>query len=187
MADMFTVADLRARYPEITTDRYSDEQVQDAIDTATQAFERAADVAFTPRTETLTLTSGDARMVVLPRARVTSVTSVSGSTTGTVDTTGSQIIGGSIYLSTAPWLTTETLTVAVTHGYAEAPLQVVQAVKLLARQWLIDGPVDKRATQIPSADGGVLNLSTPGMFGAVFGIPAVDAALKQYRHTDLLL
>jgi hypothetical protein len=181
----FTVDDLRARYPEITAPKYSDADVQDAIDLATEAFEHAADVAFTPRTEVLTLTADDGYRLNIPRARVTAVTAVSGSSSGTVTLDG-QIIAGGLFINSSPWLTTETLTVTVTHGYTVTPKPVIRAVQLLARTWLIRGPVDDRATQIPSAEGGVINLATPGLFGSTFGIPFVDATLEQYRHHALV-
>jgi hypothetical protein len=185
MAEYVTVADLRARYSEITSPKYSDDDVQDAIDLATEAFEHAADVAFTPRTEVLTLTADDGYRLSIPRARVTAVSSVSGSSSGTVTLDG-QIIAGGLFINASPWLTTETLTVTVTHGYTTTPKPVIRAVQLLARTWLIRGPVDDRATQIPSAEGGVINLATPGLFGSTFGIPFVDATLEQYRHHALV-
>jgi len=179
-----TVGQMRTRYPELTVVKYADALVVEAIDLATEAFEQAADVAFSPRTSTLTLSSTDGSSLNVPVARVTGVTAAS-STNGTIDVTRSRLIAGS-YL-TGYWPTSENITVTVTHGYTVTPLRVIRAVMLLARTWLVRGPVDDRATQIPSADGGVINLSTPGVFGATFGIPEVDATLAEYRHDALVL
>jgi hypothetical protein len=182
MAEYVTVADLRARYAEITLPKYSDADVQDAIDLATEAFEHAADVAFTPRTEVLTLTADDGYRLSIPRARVTAVSSVSGSSSGTVTLDG-QIVAGGLFINSSPWLTTETLTVTVTHGYATTPKPVVRAVQALARHYLIRGQVDDRKTQMQDPRGdGIINLATPGFFGATFGVPFVDSVLEQYRH-----
>lgn len=180
----FTVADLRGRFSELTEGEYPNMLVDHAIALAVEAFEKAADVAFVPRSETVTLTSGDAWRLDLPRQKVTAITSISGSLSGAVPVDG-QIIG-SAFINANPWLPTETLTVVLTHGYAAPPEEVRWAVMLLARAWLIRGPSDDRRTQLPTEGGGVINLATPGMFGAEFAIPDVDRVLKQYRRHSLV-
>lgn len=178
----FSVAELRARFPELTIEDYPEATVSDAIALAVEAFEHAADVAFVPRTETFTLTSGNPLRLDLPRQKVTSIDSIEGSTTGTVAVDG-QIVGG-VFINANPWSPAETLTVTLTHGYDETPLEVRWAVMLMARNWLIRSPSDDRRTQLPTEGGGVINLATPGMFGAEFAIPDVDRVLKQYRKVS---
>lgn len=180
----FSIADLRARYPELTVEKYDDDQVQDAIDTATEAFERAADVAFSPTDTELVAYADHPTTLPLPLTHVTAVSAAEGATSGTIDLASTRVQGGSYLIGS--WPTGENVTLTVTHGYATPPLPVVRAVQLLARTWLVRGPVDDRATQIPAADGGVINLATPGLLGQVFGIPFVDATLQQYRHRDLV-
>jgi hypothetical protein len=181
-----TVAELRARFPNPLTDatKYPDATVQEAIDLAVESFEHAADVAFAPRTETLTLTSSQAGQLIIPRNKVTTVTSITGSTSGTITVDG-QLIGGTVFANANGWDTTETLTVEVTHGYADTPLEVKWAVGILARKRLLRGDLDDRATQLVD-NGGVVNLATPGLFGSEFGIPEVDAVLRRYQYVALI-
>jgi hypothetical protein len=68
------------------------------------------------------------------------------------------------------------------YGADEPPERVKRAVLLLAKNWLVNGPIDDRATAIPAGEaGGVITLATPGIRGANFGIPEVDAVVEQYR------
>lgn len=182
----FTVAELRARFTEVTEAKYSDAKVAEAIALAEEAFEDAADVAFITRTATSVVSTDEAARVSLPHNRVTSVTSVTGATSGAQTLTDLRITGGS-YLVGVAWPVNEDLTVVYEHGYDDLPLRVSQAVMLLARTWLINGPIDSRASQVSTGDGGVINLSTPGQFGAEFGLPEVDATLRLYRHHALVL
>lgn len=176
----FTSEDLRARFPEVTEVKYPDAKVDAAIELAEQAFEHAADVAFTTRTATVVASTDVSSRLSLPNNRVTSITSATGTSSGTVDLDGLRIVGGSYV--TGSWPVSEDVTVVYEHGYSEPPLRVVQAVMLLARTWLINGPIDSRASQLSTGDGGVINLATPGQFGSKFGIPEVDATLQDYRN-----
>lgn len=186
-ATYFTVADLRARFTEVTSLKYADAVVDDAIELAEEAFEHAADMAFITRDATSVVSTDVPSRLSLPHNRVTAVTSVTGATSGVLDVSDARITGGSYLTLAANWPTAEDLTVVYEHGYTTPPLRVKQAVMLLARTWLINGPIDARASQLSTGDGGVINLSTPGQFGAVFGIPEVDATLQQYKHVDLVL
>lgn len=186
MVDYLTVADMRARFPDPFSDtgKYPNQRVQDAIDLAAESFEHAADVAFSPRTETLDLAASSRTQIQLPRARVISVDTIVGSTSGSVTLDG-RIVAGCLFENANAWTAGETLTVTFTHGYPTAPLEVVFAVGLLARKRILRGDLDDRATQLQEANGGIVNLATPGMFGAEFGIPDVDAVLRRYRESAL--
>lgn len=183
----FTAAELRARFPEVTTEKYANGVVEDAIELAEDAFEHAADMAFITRTATTVMSTDVASRLSLPNNRVTGITSVTGATSGVLDVSDARIVGGSYVVISSNWPVDESLTVIYEHGHTTPPLRVARAVMLLARTWLINGPIDSRASQLPTGDGGVINLSTPGQFGAVFGIPEVDATLQQYKHVDLVL
>lgn len=183
----FTAAELRTKYAEITVPLYADGVVNEAIALAEDVLEEACDVAFTPRTATVVVSTDVAGRLVLPKNRVTSVTSVTGATTGAITLTDLRIVGGSYLVLPASWPVDENLTVVLTHGYATVPRRVKRAAKLLARQELIRGPVDDRATQLSVGDGGVINLSTPGVRGANTGIPEVDATIQQYKRVALVL
>lgn len=179
----FTVAELRARFSELTAEDYSDAVVAEAIALAVEAFEKAADVAFVPRTETITMTASTYPWRLdLPRQKVTEVSAITGSASGAITVDG-QLVGGA-FINTTAWAPTETLTVTLTHGYDEPPEEVRWAVMLLARAILIRSPSDDRRTQLPTEGGGVINLATPGMFGAEFAIADVDRVLRQYRKVS---
>lgn len=176
----FTVAELRERFTDDIED-YSDVEVQRAIDDAVEAYEKQAGLAFVPREATATITElVDARTIRLPRRLVRSIVSATGATTGTIDVSEARIRRRLVTLP-APWPTGEDITVVYEHGRDAPASRTVRATQLLARAWLIDGPVDDRATQLATAGGGVINLATPGLLGSVFGIPEVDATLQDDR------
>ncbi len=176
----FTVAELRERFTEDLED-YDDAEVQAAIDDAVEAYENEAGLAFVPREATATITElVDACTIRLPRRLVRSITSATGATTGEIDVSEARIKRRLVTLPAA-WPAGEDIEVVYEHGRAAPASRTIRATQLLARSWLIDGPVDDRATQISAAGGGVINLATPGLLGSVFGIPEVDAALKTDR------
>lgn len=176
----FTVAELRARFTDDIED-YSDAQIQRAIDDAVEAYEKEAGLAFVPRQATATITElVDARTIRLPRRLVRSIVSATGVTTGAIDVSEARIKRRLVTLPAA-WPTGEDITVVYEHGRAAPASRTVRATQVLARAWLIDGPVDDRATQLATAGGGVINLATPGLLGSVFGIPEVDATLHADR------
>lgn len=175
----FTPAELRARYSDLDAATYPDEQIDDVRETAEEAIEHAADVAFEPRTSTAILTRRDRTRLRIPAAKVASVDSITG-TDGALDLTGGQLIDP--YYTLLTGLPEGPLTVTYTHGYATPPRRVKQAAMILTRAWLIDGPVDDRATSLAVEGGGTVTLATPGMRGAWVGIPEVDATINAYQH-----
>ena len=69
------------------------------------------------------------------------------------------------------------------HGYDRPPERIRRAALLLAKAWLVAGPVDDRAATFSSADGGTYGLVVEGRGSSPFGIPAVDAAVQEYSLT----
>jgi hypothetical protein len=181
-APYFTSAELRARYPEVAnTTSYPEATITARRQEVEERLERLCDVAFTPRTATAELVSGDGgtRLEVkhtTPRA----ITSASDAGT-TVDLTGVLVADGTFYLPAGWNVGVSNLTVTYTHGYDSPPPAVKEAAMLWVRELLVKGPVTDRATQIPTEDGGVINLATPGLFGSTTGIPAVDEVISEYR------
>jgi hypothetical protein len=72
------------------------------------------------------------------------------------------------------------VTVGYEHGYTSTPARISRAALMLARSWLVAGPVDDRASTFASVDGGTYSLVTAGRAGSLFGLPEVDAAVQQY-------
>lgn len=178
----FTVAELRAKYPEITTVKYSDAIVAEAIMRAEETIERACDVAFVPRVRTIDLFVGERAPLSLPNNHVRAVTSITGATSGVMDITDLRVVAGSYLSPPWGWSAFETVTVVYSHGLDEPPRRIVDAAMLYARQLVLKGPIDDRATQIPVDGGGVINLLLPGVRGSVTGIPEVDAAIQMYSE-----
>ncbi len=180
-----TVAEMRAKYPTLADDdKYPDDVVEDAIARAIETIEDECDVAFIPRETTSAVSSAvaDEQLLSLPKNRVRSATAAEASTSGELDITTARVVAGGYLERSIGWPAGETITVTFTHGYDQPPRRITDAVKLYARSLILDGPVDKRATQISAADGGVINLLTPGLRGSITGIPEVDAAIEQYRE-----
>lgn len=185
MADpYFTVAEFRARYPDLTiANGYTDAKITEYRDLAEQAFEHAAGVAFVPRQATTTVNnrSSTVALVLPPQLRTVTAGSVDG-----VALTASELAdlvadpAGVLYRSTTSsgW-TRSKITVTYQHGYDAPPLRVKAAVMLLAKTWMVRGPVDDRATQI-ATDGATINLATPGVRGSWTGVPEVDATIDDY-------
>jgi hypothetical protein len=180
----FTAAEFRTRYPDLTESRYPDATIDAWRTTAEQAFEKAAGVAFVPRqaTEALYAANGTDRVLKANHRLVRAVSTATDSAGDAVDVTDSLADGSWLSLTNGWPLDDGPVTVTYTYGYDAPPEPVKQAVMMLTRVWMVEGPVTARATQIPTDTGGTINLATPGQFGSEFGVPAVDEILELYRR-----
>jgi hypothetical protein len=69
--------------------------------------------------------------------------------------------------------------VAYEYGLPSPTVIAQRAALVLARHWLINGPLDARAIGVPVEGGGVVPLLTPGVRGSITGLPEVDVFLQQ--------
>jgi hypothetical protein len=69
--------------------------------------------------------------------------------------------------------------IAYEHGYDQPPAAVSQAALIVAKDYLVRGPMDDRAIQRATDEGPVF-IATPGFQGKRFGIPTVDAVVDAY-------
>ena len=178
----FTVSEFRARYSDLTVaDGYPDTTVEEYRVIAEEAFEDAAGVAFEPRTTTRTLYLDDFndRLFLHPRLRTVTAVLIDG--TALTDLTGLRISESTL----AGYRWRGQIVVTYTHGFDAPPARVKQAVMILAKTWMVQGPIDDRATQLGTEDGPI-NLATPGILGSTFGIPEVDQTLRQYGMGTVL-
>jgi hypothetical protein len=167
----------------------TDQEIEDARALAEEAFEHACEVAFVPRTVTDEKVSGiGSGSLVLQWPRIRSVTAVSvDGTAFTSDQLALLQFGAGSVVSygwrTPGWFCRGigNVTVSYEHGYDSPPLRVKQAVMMLTREWLVQGPVSDRRTSLPTEAGGNIGLSLPGP-DAPFGIPEVDEAYRQYNE-----
>lgn len=173
----FTVSEARAKYSDLQDKSWDEiagaralaEEIIEGLES-----EDGCHQAFVPRAETFDLPGGH-RMQV-PRYRVRSIDAV------TIDGEAADpdilwLDGNNIF--GAPWR--GPVNVTVTHGWDLPPARIKDAAITLAYHRLVKGPIDDRAIGRLSPEGSLINLSTPGMRGAVTGIPEVDAAISQYR------
>ena len=174
----FTIAQLRAMNSQLANEtKYPDSAIVEARTLAETALEDACDVAFVPRYRRETFNGVGASQVVLRYSRVSAVRSLKNdgtSVSGAVPSgDGVLYLQGGFAAGFGNW------DIAYEHGYPEPPPRVAQAALLLAKNWLIKGPVDDRQTAM-TTDDGTFSLSTPGLRGATFGIPEVDAVVAAY-------
>lgn len=167
----FSVAEFRARYPDVTVARASDAEVERVRSLVEVAIERVTGVAFVPRVETKTIYPRQRRPRLGElRPFMRDVTSLNQEGVE-LDTTywwrGEQV-----------WHTPVTITYE--YGMDAPPQDVKEAAMMLTNDWVISGPVSERATQLTDGAGGVVNLATPGVRGAHFGLPFVDDVVNSY-------
>ena len=186
---LFTIAEARLLKPLDNTTTYPESKIVEMRTTVEQALEDACGVAFVPRYALETLpTEYPGLLVSNPKVR-----SVRSATDGTTPLTQDQIdaltfTGRTIYgLPWVPWDYSTwsgarvSVTIGYEHGYTYPPERVRRASLILARSWLVSGPVDDRASTLNAgADGGTYSLVTPGRGGSIFGLPEVDAVVQEY-------
>jgi hypothetical protein len=146
-------------------------------------LEQACGVAFVPRYSKVTL-SGNGRSTLLLPPRTTAIRSVSLDGVAVAQSyldTMRLLPSGELYYPS--WWSSGygNYVVAFEHGYSDGAerMAATQAALTWAKSHLVSGPIDDRATQ-QIGEFGTVNLATPGMFGSVSGIPAVDSFIKRY-------
>jgi len=181
---LFSLAAARALRPLDNTTTYPADKIAEYRTLAETALEDACGVAFVPRYARRTFGGSGADSLVMPYPRVSAIRS--GKLDGTAFT-GAELAtilpqpDGTLYWSTRWALGVGNYELIYEHGHPYPPPRVSRAALLLAKQWLVDGPIDNRATSMATEDG-TFSLVTPGIRGSVFGIPEVDAVVQQYGY-----
>jgi hypothetical protein len=179
---LFTIAQARAIKPLDNATLYPTSAITETRTLVEQALEDACGVAFVPRYKRESFDGAGLstllahqpyvraiRAVVLDGAVVSAGTlaTIKGNATGRLYFPDSWSAGYGNY------------SIAYEHGYDRPPLRITQAALTLAKNWLVKGPIDDRTTAFSTEDG-TYSLATPGMRGASFGIPEVDATVQEY-------
>lgn len=175
----FTIAEARAIPPLGDVTKYPDVAIIAARDLVESALEHACGVAFVPRQATDTINGGGGSEIVLTWPRVTAIEAV---TIDGVAGVGADFLpspSGVLYTANGFTRGWQNYSVTYVHGWPSVPPRVKQAALLLAKTWLVKGPIDDRATGF-STENGTFSMSTPGMRGAITGLPEVDATIQQY-------
>lgn len=145
-----------------------------------EALEDACGVAFVPRYCRELLSGNGMSTVLLRNPRVTRILDVT--LDGDDVSAVSAVLAptGQVYLS-AGWTSGfNNYSVRYEHGHPYPPAEARQAALVLAKNWLVNGPIDDR-TMAFSTEDGTFSLSTPGVRGARFGIPVVDSFVQAYN------
>ena len=181
---LFTVADARAMSPLADTSKYPTAKIEAVRTLVEEAIEDACGVAFVPRYRRETLSGTGLQDLPLSRARIRSVRSASVDGTALTSTELAELdIHSARYLNWSNYWDTGygNVIVGYEHGFDYPPARIARAALLLAKRWLVDGPIDDRATSLVTEDG-TFSLTTPGIRGAMFDLPEVNAAIEEYSY-----
>jgi hypothetical protein len=175
---LFSVAEARAVAPLSNTTTYPTAAIVAMRTTVEQSIEPEYGTALVPRFKRETVSGNGGTMIRLTGP----ILAVRSATVNGVAVTAEAL--ADLYVSGA-WLGGYTwplgvgnIVVDYEYGLAYPPARVKQAGLRLARQWLVNGPVDDRALGAASPDGNFsFGLATPGRNGSIFGLPDLDAAI----------
>jgi len=178
-----TVAALRASDSSIASEtKYPADTVRAARTSAEERFERLAGVAFVPRGRRVSLIGDGTARVRVPDTAIRRI--VSASIAG-VTLTAAELAAltrrewGAIDRPAGyVWTADAALELAYEHGEDYPPGPVIEAVKLLAREYLVKKALGSRAT-VEATNVGTFRLSVAGKDGST-GIPDVDAAAAAF-------
>jgi hypothetical protein len=180
-ARLFTIAQMRS-FREMTEEDYSDSVIEDARLAAEDFLEDACGLAFAVRYHECDLNGVEWYTVPglqMPHHDVQALRAliVSGEAVTAEDLTA-YFVGAEGYVYAPADIIEENISVAYEHG-AVTP-DATRAALILARRYLIDAPLDSRATALPVEGGGMIHLLTPGVRGSLTGIPEVDVFIQSH-------
>lgn len=174
----FSVAEAREIPGLSSLTLYPDEAIELARDIVEDALERACGVAFVLRDATMTTDgNGTCDLLVLPRPREVTACTVC-ETTLTPTELGDLVLyrDGRIYRECGWPAGRGNVEIAFNHGYEVIPPLVKRAALELAKRFLIDTPVDPRASSVTGEDGTTQILKPDGTFGH----PLADMVVNTY-------
>lgn len=150
---------------------------------ALREIERACGVAFRPRYAKELLDGTGSKRLLLPRREVTEVLAVEvgGTALSTEEVEALTLEPIGVVIRAAGWPSGKSnVSITYVHGYDYFP-PAETPVRDYAAYLLADRPSDysERATQV-STDVATYSLVTPGMRGAQFPLPTVNAFVEQY-------
>lgn len=162
-------------------DRYSEDRMREVRAAAEDAIEHACRFAFVPRYSRLRFSgNGTTSLLLPPYTRAVRWVTVGGSTAASVLLSYD---GGNVLTNPSRWTAGwGNIVAGVEHGMDGPSPRVKAAALLLAKTWIVSGPVDDRVTTMSSPDTGITAaLAVPGRGGSTVGVPEVDAVINEYR------
>jgi hypothetical protein len=185
---IFTLPELRELEPFQNTTKYPDERLARTRTQVEQRIERVLKYAVVPRYAKRTLrTAGwpGVPLIVDPYLRTIRSVSHDGYDYTAEDLAALDVSGTGVF-SGGRWGTNTDVTVGYEHGLDEMPEDGKMGAMLLARSWLVAGPVDDRAASYTSSESGATySLVVPGRRGSWVGVPDVDAWIEQNRLVSI--
>lgn len=173
---------------------FPDDLIDSMREAVEEAFEHACRVAFVPRTATNELHNGTGTTDLL--VKWSNPTAVSGASVGVkgsrVALTADQLATidvestGVVYYPAGWPCGRNNVVVSYTHGYAVCPGRVKRAALLTTRRFLLDSPVNDRATSVQNPDGTSSFLVTAGVRGAILDIPEANSVIAEYEQSGLV-
>lgn len=180
----FTVAEARKVSPLGDETTYPNADIEAARADAEEALESATacNVAFVPRTATETVSGNGTPLLRLSRWRVRAVLSVSRDGEP-LDIAGVRIDGRTLVRPSGAWPHGRAnLTVVYEHGYSVPPGRIKRAALRLAKHFLVESAINDRVTRAEAGDERMWLAPL-----APFGIPEVDAAVRDHQQHDFSL
>jgi len=166
---LFSVEQLRAMDPQLQdATAFPTTAILNVRTEVEQALERHLGYALVPRFTHRAVSPGD-HVQLHPFLRSIRSASSAGSS---VDVSGLTFRPGGVvtgYTFSSP------ASIAYEHGLDGGDMDATRAALMLAKAWLLSGPIDDRTTVLASPDAGITQtLAVPGRGGSIFGIPSVD-------------
>lgn len=175
---LFSISEARAVKP-LDQVAYTTAMITATRTLVEQALEDACGRAFVPRYKRDTVTGTGRTSLVLSQPRVTAVRTVTAGATAIADVATIVPNAYGVIFYPAGFVSGTSYTVSYEHGEPYPPWPAKQAALALAKKFLLSGPVDDRTTTMSTEDGTYI-LSTPGLRGAIWGVPVADSFAAQY-------
>ena len=185
----FTIAEARALEELADVNEYPPEAIASHRTLAESAIEEECGRAFVPRYARERLSGRGSARLLLSGRHLRQIRDVTIGGTALTSPQVEEVVadGRELYRPYGWDVGTRNVVVGYEHGLDYPPPRLARAALILAKNWLVKGPIDDRAVSIPAGDaGGVISLATPGVRGAVFGIPEVDLVVQRYRVRELV-
>ena len=174
---LFSLSELDAKLQ--TPASYTAAQKADARLWAEESLEDACGRAFVPRYGRRTFSGTGETFLDLGRLDIRSIRDATVDDEALTDLSVLVVNGGYLYREDRFDSGTRNWAIGFEYGLDYPPARVKQAAILLAKSWLVKGPIDDRATSMITEDGS-FTLSTPGRGDVEFGIPEVDRVVQAY-------
>lgn len=181
----FTPAEARAQESALANETtYPDPLIAAMALAAEEALEHACGVAFISRTATAEPHDPPAGCdLILDWARPTAVSAVTVDGSALAAPALAAIVkykDGRLYRREGWGVNRGGVLVTYTHGFAAVPGRVKRAAIQLTKRWLVDSPVNDRATQLVNPDGTTQWFVTAGIGGNITDIPEANAVISEY-------